>query len=77
MKWKIIDTAPKDGSLLLLFDDGMYLGSWRSDENYPEEDPSWFDNSFDDFSCGYASVPLSPTHWCEITEPTICRKEKK
>jgi hypothetical protein len=62
--------APKDGTMLLLWCNGVpTIGSWRKDDNCPLDDPLWLDNSYDDFSCGYASRPLKPSHWSRINEP--------
>ena len=76
VEWQPIETAPKDGRELLLFDGYVYLGSWTNDSNYPDEPKQWFDNSYDDYSCGYASTPLKPTHWLPIqTLPTPLAEE--
>ena len=64
-----MNEAPKDGRLILLFDEIEYLGSWWNDCNFPKEPKGWFDNTFDDFSCGYASTPLNPTHWMPLPDP--------
>lgn len=70
IEWKEIDEAAKSKGLLLLTDGEWYwLGSWGTDDNYPDEEPQWFDNSYDDFSCGYSSCPIDPTHYCELTTP--------
>ena len=69
--WQTIDSAPKDGTQVLLWCDnyGVEIGSYRNDMNDDEgDDPCWLDNSHDDFSCGYASTPLSPTHWMPLPE---------
>lgn len=71
-EWRPIDTAPKDGSVLLLYVPNrcmIDMGSWRNDDNYPDEPKQWFDNSYDDYSCGYASCPLTPTHWQPLPAP--------
>lgn len=69
LQWQPIETAPKDGRELLLFDGYVHLGSWTNDSNYPDEPKQWFDNSYDDYSCGYASTPLKPTHW--LLKPSL------
>tara|TARA_R110002110_G_scaffold133494_5_gene315871 strand:+ start:694 stop:942 length:249 start_codon:yes stop_codon:yes gene_type:complete len=69
--WKLMDSAPKDGKQLLLFEEGdFYIGSWRVDEGYSgDKEPDWYDNSYDDFSTGYSSTPLSPEFWSEMNDP--------
>lgn len=68
-----MDAAPKDGTQLLLLCAGRDVpdvGSWRKDDGFADNDEElWLDNSYDDFSCGYASRPLSPTHWAHINLP--------
>ena len=80
MDWQPIETAPKDGTRLLLwcergpFPPEPKFGSWRVDGGFSgNEEPLWLDESFDDFSCGYASVPLNPTHWLPVMDgPRPC-----
>ena len=70
--WQPIETAPRDGSTLMLYDPAVRsfrLGSWREDDFMPDEGEMWLDNSHDDFSCGFASCPLCPTHWMPLPEP--------
>lgn len=69
MDWKPIESAPRDGRDLLLWDERPYIGSWRKDDNVPKDGKMWLDNSYDDFSVGYASTPLKPTHWAAIDPP--------
>jgi hypothetical protein len=69
-QWRTIDSAPRDGDeVLLLCGDDVIIGSFRRDDNAKHEPPMWLDNSFDDFSCGYMSVPLDPTHWMPLPQP--------
>lgn len=66
-----MDAAPKDGTMLLLWVNGRCeVGSWRKDDGFADNNGElWLDNSYDDFSCGYASRPLTPSHWAHINEP--------
>ena len=69
-QWQPIETAPKDDTMLLLWSMGIHLGSWRVDDGYSgDEEPSWFDNSYDSFTTGYSASPLNPTHWMPLPEP--------
>lgn len=62
MKWLPIETAPKDGtSILLLIEDSAIEGSWYA-PSYGE--PYWAPvvlSSHGCGCCGYADDP--PTHW--------------
>ena len=78
MEWQPIETAPKDGTLIILWNstkglNRAYFGSWRVDSSEEHlEDSSlanWFDDSYDDFSLGYSSLPLNPTHWMPLPPP--------
>jgi hypothetical protein len=68
--WQPIETAPRDETKVLLWSDGgAVFGSWRVDKGYASKKPMWLDESYDDFSCGFASVPLDPTHWMPLPQP--------
>lgn len=63
-RWNTIDTAPKDGSNLLLahasrINPGVFTGSW--DASIRE----WRVYTND----GWADVESSPTHWMQLPEP--------
>jgi len=69
-QWLPIEYAPKDGRYLMLWD-GKHVsrGSWREDAFMDDEGPLWLRDDYDDFSTGYASTPLRPTHWFDLPEP--------
>ncbi len=70
-KWQPIETAPKDGSEIMLFDPKFQrfrIGSWREDEFLPDLGEMWLDDSYDDFSTGLNSCPLEPTHWMPLPD---------
>lgn len=68
--WLPIESAPKDGTEVFLWSrDRLVAGSWRVDEGFASKEPMWLDNSYDDFSCGFASTPLDPTHWMPLPPP--------
>ncbi len=65
MKWQPIETAPKSGGKVLVWDpewdkypaiaayDAKY-GRWADEDYDPDEDPRWH---------------LTPTHWMPLPEP--------
>ena len=69
--WQPIETAPKDGSEVMLYDPRFRrfkIGRWREDDYCPEHGELWLDDSHDDFSTGFASCPIQPTHWQPLPE---------
>lgn len=70
MKWQPIETAPKRGGNVLLWDGNrIEIGSWRKDDNERGRKKRWLLNDYDDFSCGMASTPIQPTHWMPLPPP--------
>lgn len=70
--WQPIETAPKDGAVVFLYCVAcgfnlMTRGSFRVDDGFSgDREPLWLDMSYDDFTIGYSSVPLNPTHWMPL-----------
>ena len=71
MSWQPIETAPKDGTLVLLYDGSPWpsLGSWRRDYYREDLGEMWLDDSNDEYSLGCASLRLNPSHWMPIPPP--------
>jgi len=70
-EWQPIETAPRDGTQILLFVSGsrIEIGSWHVDRGYSgNEEPTWLKNDYDDSSTGYASTPLTPLYWMPLPE---------
>lgn len=66
--WQPIETAPKDGTQLLLYDCGVIkIGSWREDDYRGIEE--WLENDWNDFSTGWASSPIYASHWQPLPTP--------
>lgn len=62
MKWRPIDTAPKDGSRVLGFTEfDLHLVIKWCDDNFFDEKFGWTD---DDGGCRY-----SVTHWMPLPKP--------
>jgi hypothetical protein len=73
-EWRPIETAPKDGTKLLLTNDRhpqclMIVGHWAQDLSGEEQPPfqGWFHWS----GCGFAQLPDEPTHWQPLPNPPI------
>lgn len=73
-QWQSIESAPRDGTLVLLqtpYRKVADIGSFRTDYNHPDEEPQWFLDDGDDYSTGYYSTgyystPVTPTHWLPL-----------
>lgn len=69
-EWRPIETAPKDGSALILFDPEteapqMWVASWCEFEGDPDGDGYWVD-----FSAALAEIN-GATHWMPLPEPPV------
>lgn len=64
MKWRPIETAPKDGGALLVWVNGWPVTAAQYCEDgygWDEDQPGWYDPFFD--------VWINPTHWMPLPEP--------
>jgi hypothetical protein len=71
-EWYPIKTAPRDGTELLLWDPRFHrpkIGSWRKDGMRGDLGEMWLDDSYDDWSTGFESLPLQPTLWAKLPPP--------
>lgn len=62
-EWQPIETAPKDGTLVLIFDEkvDVYMASWINQSGLHPK-PGWIDAEGD---------PCEPTHWKPLPQPPI------
>jgi hypothetical protein len=78
MTWQPIETAPKDGTRILIWDDdegGYEIGFWSSNHE------SWLDNDICDGDPGkywpgdlLGNTIFEPTHWMPLPEPPAAKK---
>jgi hypothetical protein len=77
MNWQTIDTAPKDGSPILVYTptDGVVV-SWWFIGAYVGRDgivDGWYSGTHDDSPRAYHDYPMLPseipTHWMPLPEP--------
>lgn len=61
MEWQPIETAPKDGTKVLLWDDGVTIGEW-SENVHPWNDGNWWVE-------GGQVTTQTATHWMPLPEP--------
>lgn len=70
-QWQPIETAPKDGLKVLVYDESYglpqkaWFGKDRNDETYE----GWLFGDGDDYSCGMYFTPINPTHWMPLPKP--------
>lgn len=73
-----IDEAPRDGTYILLFDDGeVFTASWdhhvaRSWRSHNRHYEGWFPNVWGDFY----DIVDSPTHWMPLPQPPEPKEQK-
>lgn len=93
MKWRPIETAPTDGTPLLLFCPGMtawlrleglpdiVVGLWDTDIGW--NPGGWYsdvgdvDQGSDSFGAYFQHERLSPTHWMPLPKPPNEHVEEK
>lgn len=65
MKWRPIESAPKDGTpIMLLIDDVAIEGSWYAPQ-YGK--PRWYPEALCSHGCGCCGSEDGPaTHWCPL-----------
>lgn len=69
--WQPIETAPKDGTCILVFPaifsgQTVAIASWDRDEHSRKPRPFWRHDSFAGVSMSRAN---QPTHWMSMPEP--------
>jgi hypothetical protein len=57
-EWQPIDTAPRDGTEILLFARGHHSDDYRGVGQWSEQSNKWF-----------WSFAIRPTHWMPLPEP--------
>ena len=68
MTWKPIETAPKDGTSILIWRHGIAIGRWNSDQWAKSPRPYWAgtDEALRGRLWARANIP---THWQPIKPP--------
>src|SRR5690348_16271156 len=62
MNWQPIETAPKDGTRVLVYAPGHLhmIGAWIEHHGYTYIGPAWFSNN--------SIITPAPTHWMRLPE---------
>jgi hypothetical protein len=70
LEWQPIETAPKDGTYLLLNTrySEIVIGWFGKDLNI-ENYNGWLYGDGDGYSTGYYYNPINPTHWMPLPKP--------
>lgn len=70
MTWEPIETAPKDGTRILVFDHGVWPAHWTEEceKGNGESGPGWqiYECEMDAW---YALAADTPTHWMPLPSP--------
>lgn len=74
-EWQPIETAPKDGTKILAYDEGIILTAWTNDANEYQGGrggpAGWFSGQYRDHWGDYPVLD-TPTHWMPIPAPPVC-----
>ena len=75
--WRPIETAPKDGTAVRVWDGSYQLDAWFDiDDGFSgDPNPLWLSGDGNDNSCGYYYTPCNPTHWQPLPTPPTLEKE--
>lgn len=75
-EWRPIETAPKDGHILLAFPlRGVIRGIWRSDQDAKKPRPYWSHDCERIFGVN-ATRNDQPTHWMPLPDPPEIRSQE-
>jgi hypothetical protein len=73
MEWQTIETAPKDGTRILLFDGAdMYVAAWEDSSMSINETKNWV-YAVVSTDWNYYEVVYNPTHWMPLPEFPISK----
>ena len=70
-EWLPIETAPKDGTYLLLYTEySEIVIGWFGEDVFKEDYEGWLYGDGDGFSTGYYYNPIfKPTYWMPLPNP--------
>ena len=69
-KWQFIETAPTDGTYILIYDKNLEVViSWFGKDLFKEDYEGWLCGDGNDLSVGCYYIPCEPTHWMPLPPP--------
>lgn len=71
MTWMPIETAPKDGTHIMVWEPtfkSIEFSWWGNDYNVKDY-LGWLCGDGDDWSTGFYHTPITPTHWMPMPNP--------
>ena len=72
MSWQPIETAPKDGTYVILVDcDLVTIGKWMNSDALRDE--AWV--GFDSIQSLHKTCVMAPTHWMPLPSPPGTEEE--
>ncbi len=66
MEWQPIETAPRDGTYVILGGGTAGFG-WSIEGRFIESDDNWW--AINNDPSDYWGAPLTPTHWMHLPPP--------
>ncbi len=77
--WQTIDSAPRDGTRLLTYNENGWheIFWWGVDPNNDTGESEWLSGDGDDWSTGYYYSPCSPSYFQPLPSPPSTKPEEK
>lgn len=70
MEWQSIETAPRDGTAILVTG-GIWVGDVNGDADYEIAHVHWCEGNWEVLNTEYYMVVIeSPTHWMPLPQPS-------
>lgn len=82
MEWMPIETAPKDGTRVLIYmpessSRKVQEAYWAQPFEGAEDDQCWWSTPYGPAGRGYTILPKAVTHWMPLPPPPVHQEEEK
>ena len=68
-EWQPIETAPKDGTRILVYNGSIYVAAWEEATMTLKEKKDWVYSCYSLNGWNYYEIVYEPTHWMPLPKP--------